>query len=275
LARFSVNPRSLDFGTVNQRDSVARSVVVTNTGTVPYKITSVDLGLTRVAGFEVGKNSCSGANFQPGERCSIEVIFSPLFRVNHSTNLSINTTVGQQTVSLTGAVVVPSQPAEPTITEFTATPAGNGTFTICYGMRDAVSARIDPDIGEVQPTKGDCVAYRVPRTTNYMLTATGRDGRTVSRQLTVSATPLLSVEIIYFRAQPSSIPEARRVQLCYGVVNASSARIDQDVGEINPSEKDCVDVSAQSTTTYTLTATGYDGKTVSRRFTLKVGEAKK
>jgi len=108
-----------------------------------------------------------------------------------------------------------------------------------------------------------------------MLTAKGRDGRTVSQQLTVSVSPLLPVEIIYFRAQPSPIPKARIVQLCYGVVNARSARIDQDVGEINPSEKDCVDVSAQSTTTYTLTATGYDGKTVSRRFTLKVGEAKK
>ncbi len=272
LARFSVSPRSLDFGTVNLHNSKARSVVVTNTGTVPYKITSVDIVLTRVAGFEVGKNSCSGANFQPGERCSIEVIFSPLLRVNHySTNLSINATVGQQTISLTGTVVIPSQPAEPTITEFTATPAGNGIFTICYGMLDAVSARIDPDIGEVQPTKGDCVAYRVPRTTNYTLTAKGRDGRTVSQQLTVSVRPLLPVEIIYFRAQPSLITEAGRAQLCYGVVNARSAHIDQNVGEIRPLEKECVYVSPKQTTTYTLTATGYDGKTVTQRFTLRVG----
>jgi hypothetical protein len=147
--------------------------------------------------------------------------------------------------------------------------------TMCYGVRDAVKARIDPDIGEVDhsTTEGTvhCVTFRVQRTTNYTLTVTGGDGRTVSQQLTMRVRPLLPVEIIYFRAQPSSIPEAGRAQLCYGVVNARSASIDQDVGEIKPSEKDCLYVSARQTTTYTLTATGYDGKTVTQSFTLRVG----
>jgi hypothetical protein len=202
------------------------------------------------------------------------VTFSPQFLATYSTDLVINSTAGQMTVPLAGAVVVTSQPVEPTIIEFTASPVSvvaGEMVTMCYGVRDAVKARIDPDIGEVKPGDRDCVTYRVPRTTNYTLTATGSDSRTASQQLTVRVRPLLPVEIIYFRAQPSSIPEAGKVQLCYGVVNARSASIDQDVGEIRPSEKDCVYVSPKQTTTYTLTATGYDGKPLTQSFTLWVG----
>jgi len=67
----------------------------------------------------------------------------------------------------------------------------------------------------------------------------------------------------------------RRVQLWYGVVNVRNARIDQDVGEVKSPLKGCLYVSAKQTTIYTLTAAGYDGKTVTQCFTLREGPALK
>jgi WD40 repeat protein len=283
LARFSVTPRSLNFGTVNLSGDAAQqsapnaaraqSVTITNTGTASYTITKVFIGPTRVGGFRIGRNSCSGANFQPRERCSIEVTFSPQFVARYSTNLFIETTAGQQTVSLTG-VGVASPSSGSTITNFTATPTNimaGDRVTLCYTVQeqDVVDVRINP--GNVIGRFGyNCYAVFPTGNTTYTLTVTGRDGQRVSREVTVRVRPLLPVKIIYVRAQPSTIAPGGRAQLCYGVTNARTARIEPDVGEIKPSEKDCVYVQPKQTTTYTLTATGIDGKAVTQRFTLQV-----
>jgi hypothetical protein len=310
LARFSVTPRLLDFGAVSVPDykaqiapDVARkTVTVVNTGGASYTVRRVAIGesqsnismttaytnLVPVTSldinergqsnsFNIGSDSCSGANFQPGQRCSIEVIFSPKSPGRYTATLSINATAGQQTIYLNGVGVSQSQPGGPTITEFTASPASvaaGDAVTMCYGAQDAVRTTIDPDIGEVKPIDRNCFTYRVTRTTSYTLTATGRDGRRVSRQLTVRVESLPTVEITHFRAQPSSLPEAGKVQLCYGVLLARGARIDQGVGEIESSMDNCIYVTAKQTTTYTLTATGADGKTVTRSLTLRVGPGK-
>jgi hypothetical protein len=112
LARLRVTPRSLDFGTVGvpgytpqqaAPDASRKTVTVINTGAASNTVTRVAIDSEKSRrSFTIGKNSCSGANFQPRERCSIEVIFSPRILGPHSANLFINTAFGQQTVSLFG-----------------------------------------------------------------------------------------------------------------------------------------------------------------------------
>jgi hypothetical protein len=58
-------------------------------------------------------------------------------------------------------------------------------------------------------------------------------------------------------------------QLCYGVENARSTRIDPVPGAVQSMTKECVAYKPETTRTLTLVATGDDGKDVQRQLTVK------
>jgi hypothetical protein len=60
--------------------------------------------------------------------------------------------------------------------------------------------------------------------------------------------------IINFYAMPGTIRAGEEVQLCYGVSNAKSVRLDPPAGNVWPSVSRCLTISPRKTTTYTLTA---------------------
>jgi hypothetical protein len=60
-------------------------------------------------------------------------------------------------------------------------------------------------------------------------------------------------EILQFYASPGMIRRGESVQLCYGVSNARSLRLEPPVKGIWPSYGRCVEVSPAKDTTYTLT----------------------
>ncbi len=66
-------------------------------------------------------------------------------------------------------------------------------------------------------------------------------------------------EILAFYAAPATIRRGEAAQLCYGVSNAVSVRLDPPVESLRPSYSRCVDVSPQKDTTYTLTAEDLQG----------------
>jgi hypothetical protein len=70
------------------------------------------------------------------------------------------------------------------------------------------------------------------------------------------------VRITRFEINPTVI---RGTQLCYALENARSARIDPDFGELNNLTADCPRLKSLEARTYTLTATGQDGKTAQSR----------
>jgi hypothetical protein len=89
---------------------------------------------------------------------------------------------------------IPSEPpAEATpsssILIFTARPGSIATTRstqICYAVSGASQARIEPSIGEVDPTPTlSCRRVAPRRTTTYELTAYGRDGRHARQQVVV------------------------------------------------------------------------------------------
>jgi hypothetical protein len=66
-----------------------------------------------------------------------------------------------------------------------ATAAGRST-EICYAVKDAFQARIDPGIGNVDPTSTlTCRRVAPARTTTYRLTASGRDGNDHTQSVVV------------------------------------------------------------------------------------------
>ena len=56
---------------------------------------------------------------------------------------------------------------------------------LCYGVDNAVTARIEPGLGDIRPLQKECVAYQPDATKTFTLVATGEDGKEVKRQLTV------------------------------------------------------------------------------------------
>jgi hypothetical protein len=77
----------------------------------------------------------------------------------------------------------------------------------------------------------------------------------------------LAIQMLY------ATPEVRRgqtAQVCFGVANATTVRLEPENPRIWPSHNLCVDVKPRKTTTYTLVATGADGKTLDEQVTVKV-----
>jgi hypothetical protein len=77
----------------------------------------------------------------------------------------------------------------------------------------------------------------------------------------------LAIQMLY------ATPEVRRgqtAQVCFGVANAKSVALEPQPSPVWPSHSLCVDVKPAKTTTYTLTATAADGKSLTQQVTVAV-----
>ena len=77
----------------------------------------------------------------------------------------------------------------------------------------------------------------------------------------------LAIQMFY--ATPR-IARGETAQICFGVANAKSVTLEPQTNPVWPSHSLCVDVKPIKTTTYTLTAAGADGKTVSQKVKIEV-----
>jgi len=77
----------------------------------------------------------------------------------------------------------------------------------------------------------------------------------------------LAIQMLYATPQ---IHRQETAQICYGVANAKTVTLEPQSGKVWPSHNLCIDVKPLKTTTYTLTATGTDGKSVSQQITVEV-----
>jgi hypothetical protein len=218
------------------------------------------------------------------------------------TNDCVNISAGQTTVYTLTAVGADGKPVtrQVTLNVETAPPAarivsfevlreigpggpGDVQFRLCYEVRDANHAELDNNGGKVVLNAPRCQQVRPRQTTVYTLSATGADGRTVSRQVTVAAiespspTPEVVLEPIEieFTAEPDRITIPGAANLCYRMKQAGSARIDPDVGPIRlppAGERACVKVTPTKPTTYTLTATASGNRLETRQIQVLVKE---
>jgi hypothetical protein len=60
--------------------------------------------------------------------------------------------------------------------------------------------------------------------------------------------------ILNFYASPGEVRRGETAQLCYGVANAKTVRLEPQTSPVWPSYNHCVDVAPTKDTTYTLTA---------------------
>jgi hypothetical protein len=77
-------------------------------------------------------------------------------------------------------------------------------------------------------------------------------------------------EILNFYALPGVIHRGDEAQLCYGVSNAKTIKIDPPVESVWPSLNRCLNISPKKDTTYTLTAQDAAGNSKTASLTLQV-----
>ena len=77
-------------------------------------------------------------------------------------------------------------------------------------------------------------------------------------------------DILNFYAAPGAVRRGDSFQLCYGVSNAASVKLDPPVGDVWPSFNRCLSVTPKKTETYTLTATDSAGHTKTASLTVTV-----
>ncbi|HKW89879.1 MAG TPA: Ig domain-containing protein [Candidatus Acidoferrales bacterium] len=77
-------------------------------------------------------------------------------------------------------------------------------------------------------------------------------------------------DILNFYAAPGAVRRGDSFQLCYGVSNAASVKLDPPVGSVWPSYNRCFSLTPKKTETYTLTATDSAGHSKSASFTVTV-----
>lgn len=170
--------------------------------------------------------------------------------------------VNREGRSLTQSVTVTVVPLPPEITLFEANPAEidrNGTSRLCYGVQNASSVAISPGFSDLEASPRNCVSVNPAQTTTYTLTVTSPAGQTAEQQTTVTVLTD-PPEITFFNADPVG----DRVALCYGVMNAAQVSIEPGRGPVPVSLQHCEYVPFSQTTTFTLTATNPEGRSVSQ-----------
>ena len=73
-----------------------------------------------------------------------------------------------------------------------------------------------------------------------------------------------------FYASPGTIRRGETVQLCYGVANAKTVKLEPQSNPVWPSYSRCVDVNPTKSTTYTLTIADAAGNTRIQSLEVKV-----
>lgn len=140
--------------------------------------------------------------------------------------------------------------------------------TLSYQVKYATGVSLKPTI-RATGTPFEGTAIVTPgRTTTYTLTAIGYSELPHSQQITIEVKG--RVDIIMFEANSKTVLEGGQTQLCYTVVNAKGLQIEPAIEEIRSFESDCFTVNPVQTTTYKLTATGYNDQRVDKPFTIEV-----
>jgi hypothetical protein len=77
-------------------------------------------------------------------------------------------------------------------------------------------------------------------------------------------------KILSFYASPGLIHRGDTVDMCYGVSNAKTVKLDPPEANVWPSANRCLQVTPKKTTTYTLTIDDGKGKTADQQLTITV-----
>ena len=155
------------------------------------------------------------------------------------------------------------------ILRFDATPntiQPGGTANLAWVVEGADTVSITPGPGNVDAHQGR-LDVSPTSTTQYTLTARARD-RQITSTATVTVSASLGARIIRFEATPTNIQPGEAATLSWTTQDATQVTI-EGIGAVDPNGSRVV--TPPQTTTYTLTARGADGRSVTAPVVVTVG----
>jgi len=165
----------------------------------------------------------------------------------------------------------PNHPAC-TLTANPTTVQQGGSSTLTWTTDNAVSVSISPNIGSVA-LDGSHSVTNIATTTTYTLTAVGSNGQTVTCNVTIIVQPTVPQQpSCTLTANPTTVQHGGSSTLSWTTQNAASASISPNIGSVGLNGSFTVS-NLTNTTTYTLTAVGTNGQTVTCNVTVTVNVA--
>ena len=145
---------------------------------------------------------------------------------------------------------------------------------VCYGVLNARSVKIVPDVDPVSPSLSRCVEVSPLHNTVYTLTAEGNDGRTVTEsfELKVSADQETLPRVSYFRIASHKVERGKHIfGLTFAAKNGVEISVDPpEFPTLHGAPNGQFFVAPEHTTTYTLTVTGKFGHKAQKSLTVEV-----
>ena len=169
-----------------------------------------------------------------------------------------------------------AKPAPPKVTQFYASPgavAKGEEVTMCYGVENAESVRLEPHVRDIKPARNRCFSFAPKKSAIYKLVAEGPGGQ-ASAELAIKVEPAQrssrnrSSLITAYLASSTRIRKGEPVTLCYSVEGVESISLEPPLLELDAYSK-CFHVRPETTTTYTIIAKG-KGRTERKSITITV-----
>lgn len=147
--------------------------------------------------------------------------------------------------------------------------------TMCYGVINAKSVKLDPPVVDVYPALNRCVPIAPKHDTKYVLTAVGADGKTVTAEFSIAVGPDTAKlpRITDFHVVKHTVEDGRHyVIIGFAFQNASKVMLDPPVAPILEDSAPFGQwtVTPDKTTTYTLTVMDKSGHKASKQLTVEI-----
>ena len=146
---------------------------------------------------------------------------------------------------------------------------------ICYGVENAKSVRLKPEVEKLKPALSRCFDVAPQRSTRYTLTAEGFGARSVTASFEIQVVGRTAVVerasgplIHKFELKPKEPGEDKPPTICYFVENADAVEITPNALPLSGVLQGCFYVNPNASTTYTLTAHGAGGLKSSKQLTV-------
>jgi hypothetical protein len=184
--------------------------------------------------------------------------------VSPNTSTTYTITASNSAGSVTAsAVIMITSPGLPLISSFTANPStinAGESSNLQWNIADATSVSINQGIGSVSSSGTRTVNPTV--STTYTITASNSAGSVTASAVIMITSPGLPL-ISSFTANPITINSGQSSTLSWNITGATSASISAGIGTVNATSG-THQVSPNTNTTYTLTATNATGSSTAQ-----------
>jgi CSLREA domain-containing protein len=155
----SVSPSSFDFGQRRSGSgpSAAQAFEVTNGGTGPVTVGTASIVAGAEFAIPADGDECATETLEPGEKCTVEVVFSPTATGAATGTLSVPSSAPTATASLAGTGTAPAFAASPVALEFGSHEVGDGETVLPVTISNPGTA--PTDISSIAITGADATAF--------------------------------------------------------------------------------------------------------------------